>query len=162
MKRLMFILLLIPVGLIFSTNAKAQVSISVNIGNQPEWAPEGYDDAQYYYIPDMDIYYDVPAHQFVYLSNRRWVRTSTLPPSYRKFDLYRIHKVPINQRDAYKFHDRDVKQYAGFKGKFDQHPIRDSKDNKYANNRNNWNNNSFKRNDHKGGRPQDPHHDGHH
>jgi len=110
MKRLIFIMLLIPAGLLFTNHTQAQLSVSINIGNQPSWAPEGYDDAQYYYIPDMDIYY------------------------------------PINQKNAYRYHDRDRKQYAQYKGQFDQHPIRDSKDDKYARNRNNWNNNRFKGN----------------
>jgi len=146
MKRLIFIMLLIPAGLLFTNHTQAQLSVSINIGNQPSWAPEGYDDAQYYYIPDMDIYYDVPAHQFVYQNNRQWVRAAALPSSYRNFDLYRVHKVPINQKNAYRYHDRDRKQYAQYKGQFDQHPIRDSKDDKYARNRNNWNNNRFKGN----------------
>ena len=67
MKRLIFIMLLIPAGLLITNRSQAQISLSINIGNQPEWAPEGYDEAQYYYIPDMDVYYDVPAHQFLYM-----------------------------------------------------------------------------------------------
>jgi len=145
MKRLIFMMMFIAAGLLFANRSQAQVRVNVNIGNQPAWAPEGYDDAQYYYIPDMDMYYDVPAHQFVYQRNRRWVRTAVLPPTYQqKFDLYRVHKVAINQRDAYRFHDRDRQQYAQFRGKFDQHPIRDSKDDKYAQNRNNWDHNQFR------------------
>lgn len=128
----------------FTNNAKAQVNVSISIGNQPAWAPQGYDDAQYYYIPDMDIYYDVPAHQFVYLNNHRWMRSATLPAAYRRYDLYKVHKVSINQRNAYINHDRDKRQYAQFKGRFDQQPIRDSRNEKYSNNRNNWQNNSFK------------------
>jgi len=144
MKRITFLIAFIAAGMLFTNRIHAQLSVSLNIGNQPAWAPEGYDEAQYYYIPDMDMYYDVPAHQFVYMNNRSWVRSSTLPSSYRKFDLYSVHKVPINQKDAYKNHDRDKRQYAQFKGKSDQHPIRDSRDNKYAQNKNNWNNNQFK------------------
>jgi len=144
MKQLIFIMILIPAGLLFTNRSQAQVSVSVNIGNQPAWAPEGYDDAQYYYIPDMDVYYDVPAHQFVYMNNRRWVRTAVLPANYRRYDLYKVHKVAINDRNAYRNYDRDRRQYAQYRGKFDQHPIRDSRDDKYSRNRNNWQNNRFK------------------
>jgi len=151
MKRLIFIMLLIPAGLLFTNRSQAQISLSINIGNQPEWAPEGYDEAQYYYIPDMDVYYDVPAHQFLYMSNRRWVRTAVLPANYRRYDLYKVHKVAINDRNAYKNHDRDRQQYAQYRGKFDQHPIRDSRDDKYSKNKNNWHNNRFNgHNDKKG------------
>jgi len=150
MKKLIFIMMFIPAGLLITNHLQAQVSVSVNIGNQPAWAPQGYDDAQYYYLPDLDMYYDVPAHQFIYLSNRRWVRTAVLPPAYRHYDLYKIHKVVVNEKNPYKYHDRDKQQYAQYRGKFDQQPIRDSRDEKYAHNRNNWDNYRFKSNNGKG------------
>jgi hypothetical protein len=143
MKKIFFALFLFAASAIITNQLQAQVSINVNIGNQPAWAPEGNDDAQYYYIPDADIYYDVPAHQFVYLSNGRWVRATTLPTAYRKFDLYKVHKVVINEKNAYLHHDVHVKEYAPFKGKYDQTPIRDSREERYASNKNNWKNNRF-------------------
>ena len=145
MKRLIFIMMLVPAGLLFSKRSQAQLSVSINIGNQPAWAPEGYDEAQYYYIPDMDMYYDVPAHQFcIPEQSSLGSRQLYCQPATAIMICYRIHKVPINQRDAYKFHDRDRQQYAQFKGKFDQHSIRDSKDNKYSQNRANWDNNRWR------------------
>ncbi len=143
MKKVFLAALLLTASVITTSHLQAQVSINVNIGNQPAWAPEGNDDAQYYYIPDADIYYDVPAHQFLYLNNNRWVRTTTLPASYRKFDLYSVHKVPINQKNAYLQHNTHVKEYASFKGRKDQTPIRDSHNEKYTSNKNNWQNNRF-------------------
>jgi len=164
MKRLIFMVLLVAAGLLFAGRSQAQLRVNVNIGNQPAWAPEGYDDAQYYYIPDMDMYYDVPAHQFVYQRNRRWVRTAVLPSSYQRYDLYRVHKVPINQRDAYRYYDRDRQQYGQYRGKYDQRPIRDSKDDKYAQNRNNWDRDRFRGHSDNNGRGRDrdrDHRDGH-
>jgi hypothetical protein len=38
-------------------HAFAQVSVSVNIGSQPLWGPTGYDQAQYYYLPEYDAYF---------------------------------------------------------------------------------------------------------
>ncbi len=146
MKTVILLAMLIPAGLITTNQIQAQVSVSVNIGNQPAWAPQGYDDAQYYYLPDMDMYYDVPAHQFVYYSNRRWVRAATLPQAYRKYDLYKVHKVVIKEKNPYKYHDRDRKAYEQYRGKFDQQPIRDSRDEKYSRNRDNWDNYRFKNN----------------
>ncbi|MEO5681612.1 MAG: hypothetical protein ABIQ88_03170 [Chitinophagaceae bacterium] len=156
MKRTIF-MMFIGAGLLSVNPSVAQLNVSVNIGNQPSWAPEGYDEAQYYYMPDMDVYYDVPAHQFLYLNNRRWVRSAVLPAIYRSYDLYRVHKVAINDRDAWKNHDRDRKQYATFKGRFDQHPIRDSRDDKYTRNKTNWQNNRFKDNGSSTGRENGKH-----
>ena len=143
MKKLVFIMMLASGSILISHQAQAQVNVNISIGNQPAWAPEGYDDAAYYYMPDLDIYYDVPAHQFVYLSGSRWVRSSSLPAAYRGYDLYKVHKVAMNERNAYQNHDRDKKQYASFRGKYDQQPIRDSRNEKYNSNKNNWNNNRF-------------------
>lgn len=145
MKKIIFVSLFILAALLPTVKAQAQVHININIGDQPEWAPAGYDDAQYYYIPDCDMYYDVAAHQFLYLNNRHWVRTSTLPAQYRKYDLYKLHKVAINKPNAYKYHRQDKEQYAQFRGKYDQTAIRDSHDDKYKDNHNNWNNNRFRK-----------------
>ena len=43
-------------------NAQVHLSVGVNIGAQPEWGPVGYDHADYYYMPDICVYYDVPVH----------------------------------------------------------------------------------------------------
>lgn len=143
MKKLVFIMMLAAGSIMMTNQANAQVNVNISIGNQPAWAPEDYDNAAYYYLPDLDVYYDVPAHQFVYLSGSRWVRSSALPAAYRNYDLYKVHKVAINEKNAYLHHDRDKKQYASFRGKYDQQPIRDSRDEKYSANKNNWNNNRF-------------------
>jgi len=46
--------------LLFGTTAtKAQVSINVNIGTPPAWGPEGYDNVSFYYLPDIQIYFDI-------------------------------------------------------------------------------------------------------
>lgn len=144
MKKIIFTMVFASASLFITNNTKAQVHVSINIGSQPAWAPQGYDNAQYYYMPDMDIYYDVPARQFVYLSNNHWMRSSNLPAAYGRFDLYKVHKVSINQRNAFMNHDRDRKQYAQFKGKFDQQPIRDTHNDRYSNNRNDSPNNNSK------------------
>ncbi len=148
MKKILFMTMFVFTGLLYANQTQAQVSVSINIGNQPAWAPVDDFSAQYYYLPDMDIYYDVPVHQFVYLHNGRWTRSSVLPAAYRHFDLYKVHKVAINRADAYKYHKQDKAQYARFRGKDDQQPIRDSHDEKYSNNKNNWQNNRFKKEDH--------------
>ncbi len=132
MKKLVFTMMLATAGIAMTNKAQAQVSVSINISNQPARAPEAYDDAAYYYMPDPDIYYDMPAHQFMYLSGSRWVRSASLPAAYRNYDLYKVHKVAINEKNAYLHHNRDKKRYASFRGKYDQQPIRDSRNDKYA------------------------------
>lgn len=123
-------LLVAVMAITFST--KAQVNVSINIGNQPAWGPTGYDHVDYYYLPDIDCYYDVPNKVYVYPNGNSWVRSRNLPSKYKNFDFYNSHKVVINGVDKpYQHGDKYRQEYGGFKGKHDQTPIRDSKEEKY-------------------------------
>ena len=124
-------------GCLLFKAADAQVSVSagVNIGVQPEWGPVGYTNAQYYYIPDIGAYYDVPAHQYVYLENNVWVHRGGLPARYANFDRYRSYKAVINERNPWERDAQFRARYASYRGRRDQAFIRDSHDARY---RNHW------------------------
>ena len=134
MKKFALFVALFTASIMF-TSAKAQVSvgISVNIGSQPAWGPVGYDYVQYYYMPDIDVYYYVPTHRYVYLDGGRWIFTSALPVRYRNYDIYSSYKVVINEPKAYLHHDVHVVTYRKYKGNNgNQVIIRNSPDAKYA------------------------------
>lgn len=100
--------------LLMSVFAHAQVSINVNIGTPPNWGPQGNDNSRYYYLPDIDTYYDVSQKQFIYDNNGRWVRESRLPAPYRQYDLYGGYKVVLNdyRGDApYTYHNKHRASY---------------------------------------------------
>ncbi|GAB4014644.1 hypothetical protein [Spirosoma koreense] len=130
MKKVLIILSLLTFGGLCQPS-HAQVNVNINIGNQPIWGPTGYDHVDYYYLPDLDIYYYVPLQQWVYFDGRRWVTTTVLPPQYSQYDLYRLHKVVINEQQPYLRNAVYKAKYASFRGKYDQQPIRDSRDSKY-------------------------------
>lgn len=79
--------------LMLAATAKGQVSVNVNIGSAPSWGPAGYSDVRYYYLPDLETYYDVQTSKYIYLSNNRWVQSSRLPARYRDYDLHKGYKV---------------------------------------------------------------------
>ncbi|CAM4283287.1 hypothetical protein SAMN06265348_109216 [Pedobacter westerhofensis] len=137
MKRII-LAVIFGVASLSSINTKAQVSLNINIGSQPQWGPTGYDHVDYYYLPDVDAYYNVPAKQYVYLNNGSWVWRSSLPSRYSGFDLYNSYKVVMNTPKPYLSHQTHVTQYSKYKGyKGKQGNIRDSKDTRYVNARNN-------------------------
>lgn len=106
-------------GLIYFTQpaaAQVRVGVQVNIGAQPTWGPTGYDYAEYYYMPDIDVYYNVPRRQFVYLDGGHWCFGTSLPVRYRSYDLYRGYKVVINDRNPYMRGDYYRGQYRQYKG----------------------------------------------
>ena len=113
--------------------ASAQIhgDIQVNIGAQPVWGPVGYDRVDYYYLPDIDAYYNVPRHQYVYQHRGQWRYSSTLPHQYRNYNLDRGYKVVVNDPEPYLHNDQDRENYAKYKGNHDQEIIRNSHDSKY-------------------------------
>lgn len=79
--------------LFFASNTmRSQVSINVNLGLQPSWGPAGYSSVDYYYLPDVESYYDVKAAQFIFLNGGTWIRSSRLPQQYSNYDLDRGYK----------------------------------------------------------------------
>jgi hypothetical protein len=95
------------------------------------WGPTGYDRADYYYIPDIDSYYSVSEHLYIYKDGSEWKHAASLPSSYSTYDPYHSYKVVVNQDQPYKNNDSHRSQYAKFKGTKDQQVIRDSHDQKY-------------------------------
>lgn len=134
MKKILLITCILLMGGFFYGNrahAQVKVSVNLNIGNQPVWGPVGYDYAQYYYLPDVDAYYDIPRHQYVYQNGGRWVYAASLPGRYN-YDPYRSYKVVVNEPNPYLHDDVYRSKYGKYKGQYNQQQIiRDSRDEKY-------------------------------
>lgn len=93
MKTLKYILLGIIALIGFPS--QAQVSVNVNIGQPPVWGPPVTVE-EYYYLPDVDSYYDIRAGQFIYLSRGNWVRAAALPARYRGYNLNSGNVIVLN------------------------------------------------------------------
>jgi hypothetical protein len=65
----------------------SRVSVGVQYANPP-WAPAYYPGVRYYYLPDIEAYYDLSDGDFVYLDNGQWLFSPMLPPMYGSYDLY--------------------------------------------------------------------------
>ncbi len=96
-------------------SAQAQVKTTVTL---PDWGVAGQDDATYYYIPDIETYYDVNAGTYVYMDNGKWAKTKTLPVAYKDYDLYDGYKVVLTDKNEpyADFDAMKVKYAKGFKG----------------------------------------------
>ena len=107
-------------GLFLMTlSAQAQVSVNVNIGTPPVWGPVGYAEARYYYIPDIEAYYDIPSAMFIYFDGGGWVRAAYLPYRYRHYDLYGAYKVCLDDYgpNPYIYYKKHRKMYYhGYRG----------------------------------------------
>ncbi|MFV8345744.1 hypothetical protein [Flavobacterium sp. ZB4P13] len=107
--------------LVSSNTMQAQVSVNVNIGSPPAWGPVGYSAVDYYYLPDVQAYYDIRATQFIYFGGGKWIRSRNLPYQYRNYNLYNGYKVVLTDyhgsRPYSNFNTHKVKYYKGYKGK---------------------------------------------
>jgi len=106
-------------------------SVDVNISDQPIWGPTGYDRADFYYIPDIDVYYSVSERQYIYREGANWNHAASLPTRYSGYDPYHSYKVVINENKPYQNNDNHQTKYKTYKGVKDQAVIRDSRDRKY-------------------------------
>lgn len=122
----------------FNSQIQAQhINISINIGSQPAWGPTGYDYVGYYYFPDIDCYYDVNLQLFYFLDRGRWVSARYLPYAYRNYNLYNMYKVVLNVNNPWRYHSAHYRDYARYRGYRPQPVIRDSRDYRYRDSRNN-------------------------
>jgi len=106
---------------IFMTSLlQGQLSVNLNIGSPPQWGPAGYSDVHYYYLPDVEAYYDVQASRFIYYDGHSWVRRTYLPNRYRNYDLYNGYKVVMTDyrgNQPYRYYKQHKIKYAkGYRG----------------------------------------------
>ncbi len=114
-----------------SNTLVAQVNVNVNLGSQPIWGPTGYDYVENYYIPEMDVYYNVPQHRYYYLDRGLWIGRASLPVRYRNHSLFNVYKIVLNDPQPWHHHKIHKEKYYKFKGRHNQMFIRDSRDKKY-------------------------------
>lgn len=85
--------ILVGMMLLVAVGMQAQFSMSINFPAPPMWGPVGYTAVRYYYLPDVEAYYDVNTSMFIYFSGSNWVHRNCLPSRYRNYDLYGGYKV---------------------------------------------------------------------
>ncbi len=160
---------LLVLGMILAVagTAQGQLSVNVHIGTAPAWGPRGYDNARYYYLPDVDAYYDVNTAMFIYISGNTWIRRSYLPQRYHNYNLYRGRKVVMNNyhgNSPYYNHKVYRAKYGrGYQSAPQQHI--EKRSNNYRkpiviNRNNNHQSNQYKRNDRDNGNNKKSGHNG--
>lgn len=106
--------------LILAGSVQGQLSVRVNVGVPPAWGPAGYDNARYYYLPDIECYYDIPNSMFIYFAGNRWVHSRFLPSRYRTYDLNHGYKVVMNDyrgnRPYDHFREHRIQYARGYRG----------------------------------------------
>lgn len=111
---------LLIAGLLFFITATSFSQVNIVVGTPPVWGPAGYNNVQYYYLPDVESYYDVQNSKFIYYERGAWVRRASLPKRYRTYDLYSGYKVVMTDYRGnapyVHFKEYKVKYKKGYKG----------------------------------------------
>jgi len=81
----------------------------------PPWAPQ-YDNVEqvrYYYLPDVEMYYDVWDHEYIYLHDGNWVFTASYPSYYNEYDVNTAFVVVLdrNVNEPWRTHQSYVSHY---------------------------------------------------
>ncbi len=122
MKNMKFLL---PMAAIFAcgtlqaqTETSRTTTTTTETTTLPDWGVVGSEKAHYYYIPDIDSYYDIGAHTFIYNNNGEWVKSQDVPAAYKDVDLYDSYKVVLNDdTDPFANYDKmKVKYKKGYQG----------------------------------------------
>lgn len=79
----------------------------------PPWGPPYYSPVRYYYLPDIEVYYDLSDQEFVYLDNGEWLFSPALPPMVSEYDLYGgfVISLDINVFQPWLHHQYYVSHY---------------------------------------------------
>lgn len=156
MKALRIILIGLVLG--FAGAAQAQVSVNVNFGSPPQWGPAGYTEVRYYYLPDVEAFYDIQTSMFIYYGGGVWVHRAYLPHRYRNYDLYGGYKVVMidyHGNSPYvhytEYHKKYGKGYRGHEQKnIGERPGHDNSGKHYSSGQHSNKNNSQKHNNNSG------------
>ena len=117
MKLLLSAILFIAYGTIQAQAVEKTTTTTSTTMTLPDWGVAGSENARYYYIPDIDSYYDISSKNFVYMNNGQWTKSTDVPAAYKEVDLYDSYKVVLHDEEPFKEYDKVKVKYAkGYKG----------------------------------------------
>ena len=64
--------------------------------NNPVWAPPYFPGVRYYYLPDLETYYDIESQEFVYLNDGQWNFSPECPFINTGFDLNNCFAIALD------------------------------------------------------------------
>jgi hypothetical protein len=127
MKKLAIILAVGAAGLLNVKPANAQIRLGLNLhlGGvaahvvvAPPVQYADYDeysnDNDYYYLPDVEAYYDVAQQCYYYNDGQQWIHAAYLPGQYRNYDWRNGRHYEVRAQRPYLRHDEYRNRFGGF------------------------------------------------
>ncbi len=94
-----------------------------NNNNADNYNNSNYTADDYYYLPDIDAYYNIPLQQYIYLDGGRWITSAYLPAMYRGFNLYAANRFRIHEARPYLRADFYRNRYATYRNNYRPAPV---------------------------------------
>ncbi|MES2329514.1 MAG: hypothetical protein V4539_07925 [Bacteroidota bacterium] len=120
MKKIFRIVMMIACVFWFADQTKAQGRTGVNSGFRP--SRPVYNAGNYYYLPEIDTWYDIPNRHFIYFEYGRWVFSRELSNKYRDYDVNNSYKVLVDETRPYlranRFRERYINYYTAYQNRF--------------------------------------------
>lgn len=86
--------------LLFAIKTSAQIAVSINLGSRPIYhPPQRYyfeDNVDYYFLPEIEAYFDNREGLFIYYCSNRWIRSSSLPQNCGNYDVNNRIRIAVN------------------------------------------------------------------
>lgn len=123
MKKLALLSAIAISGFMINT-ADAQIGIRASIGFAPQRAiyatypaavqsPVNSDGDDYYYLPDLGVYYNLTDQDYVYFDGNEWVTAEYLPGQYRDYDWRNARRFEVRAYRPYMHDDVYRSRYEG-------------------------------------------------
>jgi hypothetical protein len=93
--------LILTFALLFVAKSNAQLAVNIALGSRPQCHSERFyydQDVDYYFLPEIQAYFDNRSGAYVYFDSGYWVRSGYLPDYCRNYDINRGAKVAITYR----------------------------------------------------------------
>ncbi|MBB3054113.1 hypothetical protein [Mucilaginibacter gotjawali] len=143
MKKLALLSAIAISGFMINT-ANAQIGVRVGIGFAPQRAiyatypaavqtPVNEDGDDYYYLPDLGVYYNVTDQYYVYFDGNEWITAEYLPGAYRDYDWRNARRFEVRANRPYMHDDVYRSRYEGVRFEGWAHRDGDHFDGGYAN-----------------------------
>lgn len=111
----------IAIVLLFTYQTNAQFSLNVSLNSRPTYSNPHYHydtDVDYYYLPEIEAYFDNRDGIFIYYGSRGWIRSFNLPSHCNNFNIHNGVKIALDYHGNAPFEDHHYhkkRYYKSFK-----------------------------------------------
>ncbi len=86
--------------LLFAIKTTAQISVNISLGSRTTYNPPVHyyydDNVDYYFLPEIQAYFDNREGLYIYYSSNRWIRSARLPQKCGNYNVNNGVRIAVN------------------------------------------------------------------